>query len=271
MRCCYMGIYTDHHVHTEYSPDSSGDMEKYIAKAKKLDQNEIMFTDHIDIGSPDEMFHKLTDYDQYFQRTMELKKKYNIDIKVGVEMGYQKNFHDEIENFVKRYPFDFVIASIHFGEGMDFYTGDFFRGKTQKEAYFRYFEIVEDMVDNFNNFDVVGHLDYTTRYSDFVNKKYDYKEFSEIIDRILSKIIEKGKGIEINTSGLRNELQVFHPKREVIQRYFQLGGKIITIGSDAHFIDDYSAGINEAMELLKRFEVKEISTFEKRNLGKYSL
>ncbi|MEA3423229.1 MAG: histidinol-phosphatase HisJ family protein [Bacillota bacterium] len=266
-----MKIYTDHHVHTEYSPDSSGDMEKYILRAKMLKQDEIMFTDHIDIGSPDEMFKKLIDYDQYFQQVSELKKKYDIDIKVGVEMGYQKNFHYEIEDFVKRYPFDFVIASIHFGEGMDFYSGDFFRGKTQKEAYFRYFEIVEDMVDNFNDFDVVGHLDYITRYGDFTDKKYDYEEFSEIIDRILSKIIEKGKGIEINTSGLRNELQVFHPKREVVQRYLQLGGKVITIGSDAHFVDDYSAGINEAMELLKKLGIKKINTFEKRISGKYSL
>ncbi|MBN2259486.1 MAG: histidinol-phosphatase HisJ family protein [Clostridiales bacterium] len=266
-----MKIYTDQHVHTEFSLDSRGNMLEYILRAKNKGQTDIMFTDHVDIGNPDELFIEPIDYDTYIEYARKLSEKYDIDIKIGVEIGYDSAYHNEIVAFVNKYPFDFVIGSIHMGDGLDFYTGDFFKGKTQREAYYRYFELVEEMIDKFSDFDVVGHLDYITRYGNFVKKAYNYEEYKEIIDRILGKIITKGKGIELNMSGLRNDLNVTHPKREVLEQYFHLGGSIITIGSDAHFIKDYGAGIKEGIALMKEIGVKEINYFHKRKIIKNNI
>ena len=256
--------YTDHHVHTNYSPDSEADIKIYLAKAKELGLDYIMFTDHMDFGNSHPLFQNPIDYSEYFKTIKDLEEEYEIPIQIGVEIGYEKNYKDEIEEFVKRYPFDFVIASIHYGDGKCFYSGDFFNGKTQKEAYLRYFEILLDMVENLTNFDVVGHLDYITRYGPFDHKFYNYEDFQEIIDLILIKLIKSGKGIEVNTSGLRGPLNITFPKEEVLKKYRDLGGKIVTIGSDSHFNKDYYAGILHGINYLKSLGFREITSFTKR-------
>lgn len=258
--------YTDHHVHTDYSPDSDADIRKYLLRAKELGLEYIIFTDHVDIGGSEVEFQKLIDYDEYFKAMKSFEQEYKIPIKIGVEIGYEKNHKDEINEFLDKYPFEFVIASIHFGDGKDFYLGDFFEGKSQEQSYLRYFEIVLDMVENFSNFDVLGHLDFIVRYGPFENKTYDYKDYKEIIDAILKAIIKNGKGIEMNTSGLRGELKTTFPKERVLKRYKELGGKIITLGSDAHFNEDYYSGIIEGIELLKSLGFTGISSFKERKI-----
>jgi len=257
-------IYTDHHVHTSYSPDSEADIKAYLIEAKGLGLDFVMFTDHIDIGTTDELFKERIDYVEYFSRMKHLQEEYDIPIQIGVEIGYEKNHKNEIDEFLEKYPFDFVIASVHYGDGKDFYLGDFFQGKNQSESYLRYFEIVKEMVQDFGNFDVVGHLDYITRYGPFEDKFYEYEVFEDIIDSILVALIQKKKGLELNTSGLRGPLGISFPKEEVLKRYYDLGGRTITLGSDAHFNDHYYAGIVEGMSQLKSLGFNEVSSFTKR-------
>lgn len=259
--------YTDHHVHTNYSPDSNAIIEEYLLKAKKLGLEYIMFTDHIDMGAIEVEFKKHIDYKEYFLNMKILEEKYDIPIQIGVEIGYEKNYKDEINEFLDKYPFDFVISSIHYGDGKDFYLGDFFEGNTQYESYLKYFEVLLEMVENFSNFEVVGHLDYIVRYGPFEDKTYDYEVYKDIIDTILKSLIKKGKGIELNTSGLRGPLNTTFPKLEVLRRYNELGGKIITLGSDAHFTEHYNAGITTGLDILKSTGFTEISCFTKR-IGK---
>lgn len=164
-----------------------------------------------------------------------------------------------------------MIASIHYGDGFDFYIGDFFQGKTQYDSYLRYFEILQEMVENFNNFDVLGHLDFIVRYGPFEDKDYDFNTFKPIIDKILLRTIKKAKGIEINTSSLREPNNTFYPKNQVIERYKELGGSILTIGSDSHFNQQYGSGILKAVEFLKTIGVIEISSFTQRKEVKIKL
>lgn len=258
--------YVDHHVHTSYSPDSNASVEEYLLRAKKLGLDSIMFTDHIDMGAIDPDFGKHIDYREYFQTMKKLEEEYEIKIQVGVEIGYEKNHKEEINEFLGKYPFDFVLSSVHYGDGKDLYQGDFFRGRSQEESYLRYFEIILEMVENFSNFEVLGHLDFVIRYGPFENKSYDYEIYQDIIDKILKTLIEKGKGIELNTSGLRGELNTTFPKEEVLRRYKELGGNIITIGSDSHFNEDYYSGIAGGMELLKSLGYSKISSFTNRKI-----
>lgn len=243
--------YTDHHVHTKFSPDSNADIIQYITKAKELELEYILFTDHIDFGSTDTTFFDYIDFDEYFKVMRDLEEKHGLAIKIGVEIGYEKDYKNEIDEFLSKYKFDFVIASIHSGNGLDFFSGEFFQGKSKEEAYLEYFKLVLEMVENFTNYDVVGHLDYIIRYGPYREKHYEYKDYKEIIDRILKAIIKNNRGIEVNTSGLRQGQNVTFPKDEVLLRYKELGGKIITVGSDAHFNDDYQADFIEVIMRLR--------------------
>jgi histidinol-phosphatase (PHP family) len=259
-------IYTDHHVHTNYSPDSDASVKEYLIEAKKLGLPFVMFTDHIDMGALELEFKKHIDYSEYFRNMKQLEQEYEIPIQVGVEIGYGIDYKDEIDEFLDKHPFDFVISSVHYGDEKDFYLGDFFDGKSQHESYLRYFEVLLEMVENFSNFEVVGHLDYIVRYGPFENKFYEYEIYKDIIDTILKTLIKKGKGIELNTSGLRGPLNTTFPKIEVLSRYSELGGKIITIGSDSHFNKDYNAGIVEGLDIIKSSGFSEVSSFTKRKV-----
>lgn len=120
------------------------------------------------------------------------------------------------------------------------------------------------MVENFSNFDVLGHLDFIIRYGPFSDKSYEYDEYKTIIDSILKALIKRDRGIELNTSGLRSKLETTFPKEKVLKRYKELGGEIITIGSDCHSNGDYYKGIPEGIELLKSLGFTKISSFDKR-------
>lgn len=252
--------YYDHHVHTESSPDAEATLVGYLEAGHR----DLMITDHVDLGSPDPLFDTWADYDRLFEEVKVLERRYDARIRIGVEMGYQVEQLDALEAFVASYPFSFVIGSIHFGDGLDFYNGDFFIGKSQQEAYRRYFELVLDMVTRFKSFDVVGHLDYITRYGPYSDKVYHYEDHREVIDEILVKLVEQGRGMEINTSGMRNALQVFHPMEAVVRRYAALGGKIITLGSDAHYVKDYGAHFDAALPYLRSCGISEVTRFEDR-------
>ncbi len=249
-------LYTDHHVHTKYSPDSNADIVKYIIRAKELGVKDIIFTDHMDFGTKDPEFMDFIDFDEYIELMKRLELKYEIPIKIGVEIGYEKNYKNEIEDFLNKYKFDFVISSIHYGSGKDFYFGDFFVGKTKHEAYLDYFKLVLEMVENFKAYDVVGHMDYISRYGPYKDKQYKYEDYKEIIDEILKAIIRNNKGMEVNTSGLREGLNTTYPKNEVLLRYKELGGEILTIGSDSHFNQDYRSNFEEVINNLKSMGFK---------------
>ena len=224
----------DTHIHTKYSPDAdqNATFKDYIQKAKALGLKEIIFTDHVDFDAAHPLFKESINYYNYIQdfnnQTKDIK---DITVKLGVEVGYQSHVKKEIKSFLAKYPFKHVILSIHYIEKKDLYTKEYFQGKTKKEAYKVYFEKVLEAIETIDDFTVFGHLDYIPRYSDFDD--YNYEEYKEIIDDILKALINKNKGIEINTSGFNYEGRQY-PKKEVVDRYIALGGKYITLGSDSH-------------------------------------
>ncbi|MDO9628751.1 MAG: histidinol-phosphatase HisJ family protein [Acholeplasmataceae bacterium] len=256
----------DHHMHTNFSPDADpkATMELYIQAAREKGIEGIMFTDHVDFDYPTPIFDDMIDYDLYQKEIERVRAKENFKVFMGVEMGYQPHLNQMMSDFLKSYPFDFVICSIHVGDRLDFYNGDFFKGKTQKEAYMRYYEIVLNAVRSYDDYDVFGHLDYIIRYGGFENRSYLLKDYADILDQILTTIIKKGKGIEINTSGIRYGLGVLHPGIDLLKRYKELGGKIVTFGSDAHKVYDYYDGFEEAKKMLIEAGFEYITVFQKR-------
>lgn len=261
-------IYTDYHLHTTLSHDGISTMEEHIKNAINLGLKEICFTEHYDIydGLKNNTL-KTIDIRNYVEKFNYHKEKYNhqISLKLGIEIGLQPDIKETICNMVKQYPFDFIIGSSHITCKKDISKDPtFFEGLTKKEAYTKYFREVLENVKLYDEFDVYGHIDYIVRYGGYEEKTIKYSDYQEILDEILVNIIKKGKGIEINTSGYRYGLGTAHPNKEILARYRELGGEIITIGSDAHKIDDVCSDFEKATELLKQIGFKNYAIFENR-------
>ncbi len=267
-------MFADYHVHTEFSDDSRYPMEDVIRDAVKMGMDEICITDHVDYGvkadwdcGQEIQYRKgdplaNVDYPRYMEKLRALKEEYQgkITIRTGMEFGVQMHTIPEFEALFARYPFDFIILSIHQVEDKEFWTQDFQRGRTQKEYNERYYQEMLDVVKAYKNYSVLGHLDLIKRYDEA--GIYPFENVKPMIEEILKIVIADGKGIELNTSFHRYGLSDSMPSREILKLYRELGGEIITIGSDSHKPEHLGAYIDEGHEILKSLGYKQFCTFE---------
>lgn len=240
----------DFHVHTCMSADSEADIDTVIQTAIRLGMPYLCITDHHDIDYNNEEFY--LNPHKYYGTLSSYKDKYRNRIKllIGVEMGLQPHIKNAVDAFISSIPLDFVIGSSHVINGMDPYYEDIWREHTTEQVMNMYFENIYENLQVHDNFDIYGHIDYAIRYAKEKDQNYSYEKYKEILDQILIKIVTMGKGIEINTAGLRKGLRSTNPCFEIIKRYHELGGNIITVGSDAHSPEDIGADFDRAGELL---------------------
>ena len=257
-------ITADFHTHSLFSSDSTETLENMISFAKKNQINTLCITDHMDLDYPvDEKGNDfLLDLISYTETITKLKQtNTDIEIRLGIELGVMDYLAPKLTTLVKQYPFDFVIASSHLVKGIDPYYPaykDTFPGNL---GYAAYFHSILDNVKAFDDFDVYGHLDYVCRY---IQVPYIPSDFTDIIDEILKRIIESGKGIEVNTAGLSKGLHFPHPHPYTLKRYLELGGENITIGSDAHVAQNIGAYFHETEKHLLSLGYKYYATYKDR-------
>lgn len=244
---------SDYHVHTSFSGDCNVSPETMIAEAVKGGIRHLCLTDHMDYDYEDGGVLFEFDPEEYFRRLLPMKEAWadQIDLSIGIELGLQPYLSKKHHNLVFSHSFDFVIGSIHLVHNRDPYFPSYFEGREESEAYLEYFQCVLQNLQTYSNFDAFGHLDYVVRYGPNRNQYYSYKRYKEILDEILHALIKKDIGLEVNTSGYRYGLGTPHPCKEIICRYRELGGKIITLGSDAHDSGYLAYGFKQAAELLK--------------------
>ena len=250
-------IICDSHIHSEFSSDSSAPLDSIIQKAIQLGIPKICLTDHHDIDfpiNPEDGFDFQLDFDSYFAAIDEIRHRYGdrIDVRSGVELGLMNTVAGKARDIADKYKneLDFIIGSSHLVRGLDPYYPAYYEGRTEIEGIRDYFESILENVTLIDDFDVYGHLDYAIRYAKEKDKNYSYEKYKNIIDRILETILSLGKGIEINTAGLRKGLRSTNPCFEIVKRYRELGGKIITVGSDAHVPEDIGSDFSCARQLL---------------------
>lgn len=250
-------------------------MEECVKDAISLGIKEICFTDHVDYGvkydlkdlKPEEVEGKVlnVDFEKYFPEIERVKELYKdkISIKTGLEFGVQKHTIPQYEELLKKYPFDFIIMSVHEIDNKELWDHSFQNGKTEAEYYRLYFENIYYLVQNFHNYSVLGHLDLLKRY----DEKDGYNPFvenKEIITKILKYVIADGKGIELNTSTKKYHLDDLMPSKDILKLYLELGGEILTIGSDSHCKKDLTnSHIEELKQELRDIGFKKFCTFEK--------
>ena len=243
----------DFHIHTCFSGDSEANVDAVIQSAISKGMKHMAITDHNDFQFENGLFE--LDTEKYFEYMTKKKHEYKDQIKlsVGIECGLEPKYADRINKLLDSYDFDFVIGSSHVINGRDPYYKEYFENRPVHDAMVEYLESIIENITVFDNFDVYGHLDYMMRYAPVSpeEKRYDYDEYAELFDKILTTLILKGKGIEINTSPLRSGLADTNPNIQVIKRYKELGGNIITIGSDAHKPEDVGANFNDVVNILK--------------------
>jgi len=244
----------DTHVHSCFSSDSQATMEENVLSAIDKGMPWICMTDHIDYDFPEPEMVFEFEMAPYFETLSELKEKYKdrIEVLAGVEIGMLKEAKKKNEYLIRSYPFDFCIGSQHLVFNRDPYYPDVFEAHTDREVYREYFEETLDNIRAFHSFDSLGHLDYVLRYGKEV-KHYRYSEFAEVLDEILKLLLRYNIALEVNTAGLRKGLRTTNPQVEVLKRYRELGGTLITIGSDAHqsyyigYGFDYTAGLLKSL------------------------
>lgn len=265
-----MPITADYHLHTLHSGDCETKMEDVILAAIKKGLTHIAFTEHNDFdyptapGEPEDMF--LLNVDSYLYELLGLRGKYQDQIRIqfGIEIGLQKECVRKNAILAKSHEFDFIIASSHVLNGIDPYYGKFYEGRDEVEANREFFSSIFENIKAMPNFDVCGHLDYILRYAPNKNANFHLEDYSDIFDQIFNYLIENEKGIECNTAGFRNGLGTTNPSLPLIKRYRELGGEIITIGSDAHTIDAVGTNLLEAEAILKEAGFKYYSVYENR-------
>lgn len=240
----------DFHMHTGFSVDSETEPEMMIRESIRKGLKTICITEHVDRdipGAPE------VDYPCYIATMDMLREKYKgqIEILTGMEFGMQPHLGEMNLRIARAYPFDFIIGSAHVVDGIDPYFKECFEGKTDEEVYRRYFELILEDMMNTPEFDSLGHLEYAVRYGHNREQDYSYARYADYLDAILKYLIENGKGLEVNTAGWKYGLPFAHPHPDVLRRYRELGGEIITVGSDAHRPECIAYDFDRVGEYLK--------------------
>ncbi|MCR5431201.1 MAG: histidinol-phosphatase HisJ family protein [Lachnospiraceae bacterium] len=275
-------ILYDCHMHSDFSSDCEASMEEQAASAAKKGLKGICFTDHMDLEYPNVKEFNMTflfDMDEDYARIDKVRKECGIKINKGIEIGLRNEpgVSERVTNgykeLLKRDDIDFVIGATHCLDMIDPYLPGYWQGMTVKEALGKYFTAILENVRNNSYIDTLAHIDYLVRYARIPGgdpDKYEgrglYKdgENGDIIDEILRFIIDHGIALEINTAGLKYGLGYAHPKDWILRRYRDMGGELITIGSDAHKPEHVAYAFEETCEKLKAFGFREYAVFEKR-------
>lgn len=238
-------------MHSVNSSDGKSTISEMCAGAIAAGLLEIAVTDHFEpsLGKENYPFYKPGNY---FLDMLKARLVFGREIKIkyAVELGQPHIYPEYSQKLIESYPYDYVLASAHrMRNNKDF--GDIVYNESNVAFYYvKYLNELKSLAQ-WNRFDCLGHLDLVKRYASNYGIKTNITDYRERLEEILKIIIPNGKGIEVNTSGLRQSAGECLPGLELISLYRQLGGEIITVGSDAHNAEDVGKGIKEAIEIIQ--------------------
>jgi len=254
----------DSHIHTEFSDDSEMKIEHAMLQSRKSGIG-ITLTEHLDLKFSKEA-DIIFDIDKYFT---DYEKYRSEKLMLGIEIGMQQNCLEANREIVSKHPFDYVIGSIHVSSGEDLYYPKYYEGKTKKEAFDQYFLSMIANVKQYDFIDSLGHIDYISRYATFDDNEINYCEFNENINEVLKAIVQNEKVMEINTRRLGNK-EAYNNLINIYKAYNLIGGKYVTIGSDAHHAEDIAKNYMEAIRICEICNLKPVY-FRKRKMEYMSI
>lgn len=240
----------DFHMHSRVSFDGHDTGEALARAALERGLKEICFTDHMDydpLGKMGKLDFDTAAYNAEYDH-LEIP---GLTIRRGMEFGMDIHNVEQFKKDLQRRPFDFVLGSIHFVEDLDVYYPEFWEGKTVWEAERSCLEATLECIQLHKDYDVLAHLTYIAKTHPHPSPRpVPFEDHREIIDEILRQLAIRGKGLEMNTSGV-DRCGGFLPTADYFRRFKELGGEIVTVGSDAHRCDRVGQYTFEACEILK--------------------
>lgn len=271
----------DNHNHSQFSFDGKRtSVEKSARMALSNGISGVAFTDHCDYFVPE----MKASYENLVPETFDIEaQQQEIDriqmilddekgaqavrLLKGIEVGMHEDCHDRIRQTLDGNNFDQVIASVHYLDGTDPFYGGYYEGKDWKEAYGHYLETILQEMLWLKDFDILGHYDYVVRYAPYPQTSLLYRDFSDILDEMFKYLIHEGKALEINTKSYQN----YHGREvsidtDVLSRYREMGGEIISLGSDSHDPERVGHNFTKTAALLKSLGFRWTAHYENRRL-----
>ena len=232
----------DTHIHTDFSTDSRMLIADAISAAHKAGIG-VIVTEHMDLAYPGEPEAFVFDVNKYFAEYGPLRGR---DLLLGIEMGMRVDCLEDNRRIAGQHSFDYIIGSIHVVDDIDIYRPDFYINRPKFEVFGRYFTAMKECLKAYDFIHALGHIDYISRYARYDDNEVHYREFSDIMDEILRLVIDKGIALEINTRRLDTRARI-EDLLPIYQRYAELGGIMVTIGSDAHRADEVGRRLSVGM------------------------
>ncbi len=227
-----MNALADLHTHSCFSFDADFDPELMIRSAGKKGLAELCITDHLDFDRP------ATDWNipDFAAREMKLAALDGSlpDLRIG--RGVEVSMSDALcaqraGEVLTQLDLDLVIGSVHTIRGANVWEDAFYEGRSQREVYRLYLEQILISLEVFPDLDVLGHYDFVAHYAPYENRAFLYEFAPDLFDSIFRWLIAHGKALEINTSSWEQDAPW---GLDILQRFRELGGHYVTLGSDAH-------------------------------------
>lgn len=284
------------HCHcSRFSLDCSRSFEDLINEAEQKNFKILTLTDHYDkdiikgksypgtkVGSkprPDEWIYPLDEYVDFCLTEQEKlsARNSNTELLVGIELGYQDYLSKDYQEVIPKYPFDLIIGSIHAMYKDDFaVNGESLYGQGKQQAYDAYLSALIEMVESGLDFDILGHFDYVIRYGGYDDPRMYYDDYADLFDHLFKLIIERDISLEVNT---RTRYRQIISENEdwgmtdlkIFQRYYDLGGRMLSFATDAHSVGELHCLISETVQAFKNIGFTQGTFFKQRQPVFYEL
>lgn len=254
-------MYLDTHIHTkEFSADAELNIDDLIQFAKDNPSFALCTAEHYDYDYPDKTTQLIFNPKKYYRNYRYNKMKYEsttgkpFPIFFGVEYGYMEHLGPYFDEFSRKYPFDSIICSAHYFDGYDPFHDRQIYNLGKEHVYSRYLETIIHSLENFSNFDIIGHYDYICRYAPYTDKKLYYQDFPKLFDKIFALCIKNRKALELNTKTsaifLAENIKDYLFDPAVLVRYKEMGGDLVSFGSDAHRLSSVMTLFDETKKLM---------------------
>ncbi|NDJ78991.1 MAG: histidinol-phosphatase HisJ family protein [Chloroflexi bacterium] len=260
----------DYHMHSNVSCDSEATMPQMCRSALDKGIHEIAFTEHFDLVPGDEgaYYYKPDVYFSLLETARELFAPEGLTIRAGVELGEFHRYADVMQPVLDAYPYDFVLGSLHWVGNDTIFDERYFQREAADDVIPAYFTELLAMVRH-GGFDVLAHADVFKRTAYRVYQHYDITEWEDWVRPVWQACIEGGIGIEINAAGMRHTVKQYHPSLEGLRWYREMGGELLTLGSDGHRPEHVGFCLTDALELARAAGFTRVCTFERRQVAQW--
>jgi histidinol-phosphatase (PHP family) len=253
----------DYHMHSTFSEDGASSPEEMCRQAILLGIPEIGFTEHWDVG-PYEEKPRFFQPEAWYAELECLRTLFagQLIIRAGIEISQPHLSPQDTAEVLRRVPFDYVLGSVHFVGPHFMFDEAYFQSRKADEVYRTYFTEVETLLQT-ADLDILAHLDIPAR-TGIPIFGYDPIRYENQIRRILQMVIDRNLTLDVNAAGLRKTAQNLMPDLLILKWYASMGGQRLTLGSDAHQVDQVGLYLDAALESIRSAGLTHVCQFEQR-------